>query len=105
MSPAVQPSMTQRKLFVTLPFSNEFGDVYEAILEAAEKSKTFHNKSLEVVRADELFGQEAAPTIEAAIRDADVVIADTSYGNHNVLFELGIANALAKPAIIINLEC
>ena len=37
-----------------------------------------------------------------AIHNADLIIADTSRANPNVLYELGFAEALDKPVIIIN---
>ena len=57
---------------------------------------------LEVKRADQEFGEEyPIKAMESMIRDSSVVIADISYDNQNVWYELGYATAISKPTILL----
>jgi hypothetical protein len=46
-------------------------------------------------------GASLANAITAAIREADFVVADVTRQNPNVLYEIGYANALEKPTILL----
>ena len=46
-------------------------------------------------------GMEWMPRISDAIESADLVIADVSDRNPNVLYELGFAHALRKPTLLL----
>ena len=95
--------MAQKRIFVITPFESEFSDVYQAIHVASGKSEEFTNQSYLLFRADNIkSGNLIHHDILGAIHDADLIIADTSKANPNVLYELGFAEALDKPVIIIN---
>ena len=94
--------MEQRIIFVVMPLGAEFADVYDAIREAADRSQRYHNQPLVVMRGDGRYGRSAVDELKAGIAEADLVIADVSFANPNVLFELGFAEALGKPTLLIN---
>ena len=81
-----------------MPFSLEWSnDVHRCLSDACEAA------SVQPVRGDDLF----TPTdilidIWHGLNDADFVVADITGRNPNVLYELGIAHALAKPVLIIS---
>lgn len=92
-----------RKIFVILPFSKEFSDVYHAITEAARRSEEYTGVRYEVFRADRLPpGIKVVDAIQEALAEADLIIADTSGANPNVLYEVGFAKALDRPIVFIN---
>lgn len=87
----------QGTCFVIMPFSEELHYFY---LYVAKYLKEKHGLKCE--RADEEV--EPRPFLDKIrdfIRNADVIIADCSGNNPNVLYELGIAHALGKPIILI----
>jgi len=94
--------MAQKRIFILIPFQPEFSDVYQAIQSASIKSEEYTNQSYILVRADELAGTKIHNDILGAISKSDLIIADTTGANPNVLYELGFAEALDKPVIIIN---
>lgn len=46
-------------------------------------------------------GAEFAEQIQSAIRRADLVVADLTVSNPNVLFEVGMALGLNKPVVLV----
>ncbi len=91
------------KIFVLMPFQDEFDDVHHIIKDAANQVSGAKSSPIECFRADEI----AAPgrisdQILEAIQNADLVIADLTGNNPNVMYELGYAHALKKPAVILN---
>lgn len=97
-----EPQMPDRSIFVVMPFDSDFEDVYDAIREAAETAVLPNGQRIKVIRGDKTFGNNAMDEVTQAINGADLLIADASYDNPNVFMELGYADALGKPAIIIN---
>lgn len=97
--------MEKRIIFVVMPFTAEFTDVYDAVKEAADRSQDRNDEHFSVMRAD-LKSVEGTVSdhVKKAIRDADLVVADTSQSNPNVLYEIGLAEAYDKPLITINQE-
>ena len=84
------------KIFVMMPFRQEFDAVRSSIREAAGHAK------VECVWADEI--TEAGPIsdqIVAEIRRSWACIADVTGQNPNVAWEIGFAQALGKPVITI----
>lgn len=94
--------MAQKRIFVLIPFQPEFSDVYQAIQSASIKSEEYTNQSYILYRTDELQGVDIHNDILGAISKSDLIIADTTGANANVLYELGFAEAMDKPVIIIN---
>lgn len=55
-----------------------------------------------VMAADLSSSPEMAEQIQAAVRRAEVVVADLTGANPNVLFEVGLALGLAKPVLLLS---
>jgi nucleoside 2-deoxyribosyltransferase len=51
---------------------------------------------------EELAAGASWPDSQSALRDADVVIADITGKNANVLFEVGLAIGLRKPVLLLS---
>jgi hypothetical protein len=84
------------KLFVAMPFANEYDSIYAAITEACRGT------GVEPIRADELL--QPGPIINqilGAIDDADFVLADVTSKNPNVLYEVGLAHCTRKPTLLL----
>ena len=79
-----------------MPFDSDLDGVWEALRDVlAEKS--FHAS-----RADTILGQRnVMQDVVVGIANADLVVADLTDLNPNVMYELGLAHALDKPVIII----
>jgi hypothetical protein len=91
-------SQFQSDIFVIMPFASQYDPVYRQIIRPlVERLK------LRCVRGDE-FASARGSVIEevwAALNGCQLVIADLSGSNTNVLYELGIAHTLNKSAILI----
>ena len=88
----------QRTCFVMMPFAGEFDDIYRHVIAPSIEAAGYRS-----VRADQLSG--TGPILREIIRQierSDLLIVDVSKANPNVYYELGIAHALAKRAIIIS---
>jgi hypothetical protein len=79
----------RRKVFVIMPFAKDFDDVYIlGIREVAAKL------GLVVERADNIeHNIQILEVIQQRIRDAELIVADTSLPNPNVFYEVGYAHA------------
>ncbi len=86
------------RCFLVMPFSLEWSSEVYRILASACKTT-----GVRAVRGDDLFTPtDILDDIWQAIHGADFVIADITERNPNVLYELGLAHALAKPVLIIS---
>lgn len=86
---------TKSKVFVIMPFQDVFFEVYEMISsEFSEKFEFSH-------AADEDNQQNILADIIQPIYEADVIIADLTGLNPNVLYELGVAHTFNKKTIVI----
>lgn len=91
------PPNGKRSCFTIMPFGGWFDSYYESIyvpgIEAAGLSPR---------RADDLYRPSTIVSdIWAFTQEATVVLADLSGKNPNVFYELGLAHALAKPAVLV----
>lgn len=87
--------MPKPKAFVIMPFAEELRPVYEDLICSALAD-------YEVDRADTRLDERGIlEKIITGIRDADLVIADLTSANANVMYELGVAHAMGKPTIMI----
>lgn len=87
---------TKSQIFVIQPFTKIAAAAYEIIVAAAAKAGT------SVFRVDSLSpGVGITDAIQAAIRDAPLLIADITDANPNVMYEVGLAQAQQKPIIFI----
>lgn len=93
-----QPATTEQdECFVIMPFGGYFDGYYENIYKPAIESA-----GLICRRADELYRPSAITNdIWALTKSAKLVLADLSGRNPNVFYELGLAHAIAKPAIMV----
>ena len=83
--------------FVIMPFGGWFDQYYETIYEPAIKSS-----GLEPRRADDLYRPSSiVHDIWSLTKEAKIVLADLTDKNPNVFYELGLAHAMAKPAILV----
>lgn len=90
-------SSSSNLCFVLMPFDKPFDDVYRLIIAPAVREA-----GLEVMRADQIFTPGSImEQIRSAIQQSRLCIADLTGRNPNVLYELGIAQTLGKPSILM----
>jgi hypothetical protein len=101
-SNAHQPPELPSSLFVIMPFGTEWSaSVYDLIKRAAESLRPEFD--VLAYRADEISRPgKITDQIIQAIRESNAIIADITGNNANVMWELGYAQALEKPAVILN---
>jgi len=86
-----------KRAIVVMPFARESNDVY--ILGIREVAETL---GMVVERADEIQHNGSIPDlIKRIISECDVVIAEISSKNANVMYEVGLAHGIAKETILI----
>jgi hypothetical protein len=84
-------------IFISTPFAPAFNAVSEAIIAVAAE------KGLRPYRVDqEHVAEPIAQAIDRKIRESRLVVVDITGSNPNVLHELGQAQSLGKPMIIIS---
>lgn len=88
-------SVKKHKVFVIMPFKAQFFEVYEMLRMEFADNYLFSNA------ADEENQQNILKDIIQPIYEADVIIADLTDLNPNVMYELGIAHTFNKKTIII----
>ncbi len=83
--------------FIIMPFGGWFDTYYEDIYCAA-----IEECNLKAKRADDLFrASSIIQDIWSFTKEAKIILADLTNKNPNVFYELGLAHALAKPAVLI----
>jgi hypothetical protein len=83
--------------FIIMPFGGWFDEYYSSIYQPAIRAS-----GLEPKRADDLYRPSTIVNdIWILTKEAKVVLADLTGKNPNVFYELGLAHALAKPAILV----
>ena len=83
--------------FVLMPFGDPFDSVYREVIKPQ-----IYETGLEALRADEVFTPGSImEQIRSAIQQARICIADLTGKNPNVLYELGIAQTLGKPTVLL----
>lgn len=92
----------QPYVFVLMPFNEDWSaGVYDLIKRAVDTLRP--DLDILVERADEISKPgKITDQIIQAIRNADVVVADITGNNPNVMWELGFAQALDKLPVILN---
>lgn len=87
----------QKYVFVLMPFSDEFKNVYDLCIKTVCKENF-----VTCERLDELiFSEGMLEKIYTQINKADFIIADMSERNANVFYEVGYAHALNKKVILL----
>lgn len=90
-------------VFILMPFDEVWSDRIRDLIDRSCATFKTEGFELELERADEIAkpGRITEQIVEA-IRRADLIIADITGNNPNVMFELGFADALNKPIIVLN---
>jgi hypothetical protein len=96
------PKQQPYSVFVVMPFGAPWSQgAYDLILRASELAR--QEFDLIVYRADEISRPgKITDQILEALDSCDVVIADITDNNPNVLYELGYAHRARKPGVIMN---
>lgn len=87
--------MDKAKVFVIMPFTDDFFESYEMLKEHFSEDFVFSNAG------EEDNQQNILADIISPIINADVVLADLTGLNPNVMYELGIAHSFNKKTVII----
>lgn len=94
---SAQQANQGRRIFVAMPFSEEFSDVWEyGIYNPAKRAGYICERSDKAV-----FTGDIVEWIKARIRMADFVIAEVSTPNANVYLEIGYSWGVEKPTIFL----
>lgn len=83
-------------MYILMPFKPELAPVKHTLEEVAAMTGYLPKRSDEAPGGGDLI----KAIIEGILR-ADLIIADLTYSNPNVLYELGVANALSKDCLMI----
>lgn len=88
---------TKGMCFTIMPFGGWYDDYYKEVFLPAIKAANMKPR-----RADDVFRPGTiVQDIWNYTKKADIILADLSDKNANVLYELGLAHAIAKPAILV----
>lgn len=87
--------MDKKKVFVIMPFKDEFFEVYEMLKMQFSERFEFSNAG------EEGNQQNVLKDIIQPLYEADIVIADLTGLNANVMYELGLAHSFNKKTVII----
>jgi uncharacterized protein YutE (UPF0331/DUF86 family) len=91
-------SSTSNSCFVLMPFNSEMDEIYEYLIAPAIKQS-----GLTAIRADNINRPGSIiEQIRTSIRQSRLLIADVSTKNPNVMYEIGLAQAMGKPIIFIS---
>lgn len=97
--PPLRTSRTAPKpfVFVAMPFHAAFDDAYEAAIKPACEAAGAYAERVD----DQIFQSNILQRVYNQIAKADLVVADTTGRNVNVLYEIGYAHALRKDVILV----
>lgn len=85
--------------FVLMPFRPELDEIYTRVIKPAVESEQLEMRCL---RADEVFtDQPIISDIWEQIQKAELIVADLTGRNPNVLYELGLCHALCKRVVLV----
>lgn len=85
-------------LFVIMPFSQDFNDVWIGGIQTAAKNSGFHPIRVDTIARS----ANITDDIVDSIKNCRITIVDVTGNNPKVMFELGYVMALAKPYVIIS---
>lgn len=84
-------------VFVLMPFSEQFTDVYEVGIKAACREAGAYCERLD----EQIFVENMLERVYNQIAKADIIVADMTGKNPNVFYEVGYAHALNKRVILL----
>ena len=85
--------------FVAMPFSEELNEIYERVIRPAVSAEPL---LMRCVRGDEVYTDKPIMgDIWGLIQRAEIVVADLTGKNPNVLYELGLCHSLWKRVVMI----
>lgn len=87
--------MEKKKVFVIMPFQDQFFEVYETLKIQFQEGFDFSNAN------DEGNPQNILKDVIQPIYEADIIIADLTGLNPNVMYELGLAHSFNKKTVVI----
>lgn len=90
----------KKSVFVAMPFSEEFEDIYQFGIYAAVRRLGYVCEKVD----ESVFTGNIVERITEGIRNAEFVIADLSLERPNVYLEVGFAWGLKKPVILVSRE-
>lgn len=90
----------KRTVFVAMPFSEEFEDIYQFGIYAAVRNCGYVCEKVD----ESVFAGNIVDRITEAIRNATFVIADLTQERPNVYLEVGFAWGLNKPVLLVARE-
>jgi hypothetical protein len=86
-------------VFVLMPFAKGLDDVFEVIREAADAAGLRSFRADAISSAGSIIDQ-----IFESIAKSGLVVADLTGRNQNVMYELGLANAMGKDTVLLSQE-
>jgi len=84
-------------VFVLMPFSRDLEPVFDAIQEAADKAGLRSFRADAISAAGSIIDQ-----IFESIAKSGLIVADLTGRNQNVMYELGLANAMGKDTVLLS---
>lgn len=84
-------------VFVLMPFSDEFSDIYRAGIKPACKDAGAFCERVD----EQIFAENILERVYSQIATADIIVAEMTGRNPNVFYEVGYAHALNKPVILL----
>jgi hypothetical protein len=89
--------MALTKCFISSPFSKSSHDIRDLIVNTVEDAGCTPI-GIDSIGATDIGMSES---ILQNIRDSNVVVADITGGNNNVIYEVGLSQGLGKPVLLI----
>jgi hypothetical protein len=89
--------LIKNSVLVIMPFSEVWSDrIYLSIKKICEK------EGFTISRADKIYGSQVMEDTWEGIFKSEIIIADITNNNANVLYELGIVHTLGKPIVLLS---
>jgi hypothetical protein len=89
---------SDKHAFILMPFSEPYNSYYAHIFKPALEAAGFR-----VSRDDDIFSPTPIITdIQQSIVHSDIILCEVSERNPNVFYELGMAHAIGKPALLVS---